>query len=375
MTIDQLRDRRRELLDRKKQEQERQAAGHGDNMALFMVQEELMDVNAQLRTLMPRHRIGHRRSDGDYAPNRQQYIDWDRDNMALDDEIEDGRKAMLQAVTQSLDILSPRQREILDLRQAGLSIKAIAAKLGLNTSTVSRTLRRAKARVLAETERAMQQRRLQAERPACLDMADPATALVILAALTAKQAVYLYLYYAEWLSLREIAALTGTDHSTILRTIQRALRNIGVVLGYQVSVLENRDALDDLAYRLYCEIRDIDSIVPEGHRPPREPPREPSPPPERERREEMAEPRPPLTIRTSSGRSEQVQAIGRHRPTGSARRGKLLTALLDRARTQARDGHPVYCWLVAVFTSITRRDRGGATKWLKRIFSREDCGS
>lgn len=58
MTIDELRTRRRELLARKKHELELQASGKGDNMALFMVQEELLDINAHLRALMPGHRVG-----------------------------------------------------------------------------------------------------------------------------------------------------------------------------------------------------------------------------------------------------------------------------------------------------------------------------
>ena len=46
MTIDELRSRHRELLARKKEELALQAEGRGDNMALFMVQEELLEVNA-----------------------------------------------------------------------------------------------------------------------------------------------------------------------------------------------------------------------------------------------------------------------------------------------------------------------------------------
>lgn len=53
MTIDELKARKRELMARKKYELELQERGEGDNMALFMVNEELLDVNAQLRALAP----------------------------------------------------------------------------------------------------------------------------------------------------------------------------------------------------------------------------------------------------------------------------------------------------------------------------------
>ena len=265
MTIDELRSRHRELLARKKEELALQAEGRGDNMALFMVQEELLEVNAQLRALTPQRRVGTRRvSHSDYLPDRQQYIDWDRENQSLDDEIEDGRQAMLKAVTRSWEILTPKQRQIMELSQAGATQEQIAIRLGVNKSTVSRTLGRAKRSMREEAERSLQEQKLDARH---LDMADPATAKVILSAMTPKQAVYLYLYYSEWLSLREISELTKTDHSTIYRTICRALRNIGSVLGYQETVLENMDSLDDLAYQLYSEIQDQDDIVPAEMRP------------------------------------------------------------------------------------------------------------
>lgn len=46
MTIDELKARKQELMARKKYELELQERGEGDNMALFMVNEELLDVNA-----------------------------------------------------------------------------------------------------------------------------------------------------------------------------------------------------------------------------------------------------------------------------------------------------------------------------------------
>lgn len=370
MTIDELRTRRRERLARKKEELELQAAGRGDNFALFMVQEELMDVNAQLRTLMPGHRVGVRTTGSPWAPDRQQYIDWKREDQSLNDEIEDGRRAMLQAVSRSLEILTPRQREILELRQSGMKMDTIAAKLGVTCSTVSRTLGRAKRSVREEAERAMQASSLAAR----LDMADPATAKVILSALTAKQAAYLYLYYSEWLSLREISELTGTNHAAILRTIQRALRNIGSVLGYREAVLENIDALGDLAYQLYCEIQDLDNIVPLEQRPLRETPCPVSSAKPPESFAGRTDERPPITVRTSGGYTARVQDREVTHRYGRGRHGRLLSALLDRARSQAAGGHPILRWLVAVFQRLAGNDKR-EVRWWNRIFSRKGSRS
>ncbi len=77
MTIEELRARKRELMARRQNELALEASGQGDSLALFMVNEELMDINAQLRTLAPRHRIGARRvADGAYHADRRQYEAW-----------------------------------------------------------------------------------------------------------------------------------------------------------------------------------------------------------------------------------------------------------------------------------------------------------
>ena len=60
MTIDELRARKQELLAREKYEVELQEQGKGDNFALFMVNEELLDVNAQLRAIKVEPVIGNR---------------------------------------------------------------------------------------------------------------------------------------------------------------------------------------------------------------------------------------------------------------------------------------------------------------------------
>ena len=98
MTIDELRARKRELLARKRHELELQARGEGDNLALFMVREELGDVNDQLRALTAgRRQRGGQTAAADYTKDRQQYLDWRREDTALDGEIDEGR-ARLTAV-------------------------------------------------------------------------------------------------------------------------------------------------------------------------------------------------------------------------------------------------------------------------------------
>ena len=99
MTIEELRARKRELLARKRHELELQARGEGDNLALFMVREELGDVNDQLRALTAGRRQRGGQTAADYTKDRQQYLDWRREDTALDGEIDEGRARLTAAGT------------------------------------------------------------------------------------------------------------------------------------------------------------------------------------------------------------------------------------------------------------------------------------
>ena len=377
MTIEELRNRHRELLARKKEELALQAEGRGDNLALFMVQEELLDVRAQIRALTPQRRVGSKYGtgiDSRILSDKQQFANWSRENQSLNENIDQGHQEMLKAVSQSWDILTPRQREVMELAQSGITYEQIAIRLGVNKSTVNRTLGRAKRSMREEAERSLQEQHLDARH---LDMADPNTAKAVLSALTPKQAVYLYLYYSEWMSLREISKLTGTDPSSIYRTIQRALRNIGSVFGYQEAVLENMDALDDLAYQLYSEIQDQDDIVPAEIRP-QKPVckrtynagfslRSPCYSSTDVRLSDL----PPITIRTAPVQCELVQGgLGPH-SSGYRKRGRLLQALLERNRKQPSK-RTIIAWLTAVFCRVAGKHEKRGARWWARIFSRRD---
>ena len=316
VTIDELRTRKRELLARKKYELDLQAAGRGDNLALFMVNEELMDVNAQLRALSPNRRVGARRVSSAWAADQRQYEEWRQEETALDEEISEGRALMRRSAERGMEKLPPRQREMMKLLQSGLSQEEIAGTLGVNKSTVSRTLARAKRNVRRETERTCAAARLRAG-TVNVDLTDPLAAKTVLSALTPKQAVYFYLYFSEWLNLREIGVLVGKDHTVILRALRRALRNIGTALGGRETVLENPEALDELAYQIYCDMAAHPERLPEEVPGPitytaRHPPKS-----------RWSDP--PSSSPPASLRDLVVRVLGR--PHGKKPPGKLLTAL------------------------------------------------
>lgn len=268
MTMDELKARKRELMARKKYELELQERGEGDNFALFMVNEELLDVNAQLRAIVPAGkrvhfgRKGRASSSLDaYAQNsgdRQQFIKWARAD--VDDAAEEARAELRKMLHGGMKSVTGRQREILLLYADGLTETAIGAKLGVHKSTVCRTLKRAKKNVASVVET---QQKVEALRDGNrLDMTDPGVVKLLMGALTTHQATCFYLYYAEWLTIRQIGGLLNVDHSTISRTIKRAVARLNDVLGGVVDILDNIEGMDDVLFVIYCGLSEKDDELP-----------------------------------------------------------------------------------------------------------------
>ena len=65
--------------------------------------------------------------------------------------------------------------------------------------------------------------------PLVVDLADGRVLEAVLSLLTPRQQLYLYLYYGEWLSLREIGRLLRVDHASVLRSIRCGLERLGTL--------------------------------------------------------------------------------------------------------------------------------------------------
>ena len=262
MTVDELKARRKELMARMKEERELQEQGKGDNMAFFMVKEELLDVNAKLRALTPGKRIGSRpgQSHSEFSADRQQFLNWAQGEQ--DDESDvDARSVMRAAVAEGKDLMSERQWEMFKLWSDGLTMEKISDRLGVNRSTVSRTLCRVK-KTLQETVRCREAAGvpLSTSSVLTLDMSQPDILRVVLSCLTEVQAVYLYLYFGEFLSTGEISTLIVRDKSVVSRTLHRGLEAIGRSFGVAQVYLLNMQALGEVAYRFYTEGNVLDTL-------------------------------------------------------------------------------------------------------------------
>lgn len=362
MTIDELRSRKQELLARKKYEMELQEQGQGDNFALFMVNEELLDINAKIRALSPARGVGRRGrvTHSEFSSDKQQFIDWTREDADAAQELDEARLMMRNMLRTGIASITGRQRQILLLWSDGLNQTAISERLGVNKSTVCRTLKRAQYNAKRITEARMTVEQFRDENR--LDLSDPEVGKLIISTITPHQAVYFYLYYSERMSVREVGRLLQIDHSTIFRTIQRALARISDVLGESINVLENVEDLDDLVYLIYCNLCErYDGLPPAVQERIKKTPADEyinrDVVPRKSSGEKGSIRNPKLQIRTNRKEPRGTLQYEQH--------GRLFQVLLERYRGVRMIGrvernrwkHPIVRWLVSIFQVISRPKR------------------
>lgn len=350
MTINELKARKKELLARQKEELALQAEGRGDNLALFMVEEELLEVRAQLRALTPGKRIGSKgsRKASDYNLGRKQYWEWlEKDQDSSEEGVLDTHTIAQGVLAEARTLMTERQWEVFELWTHGLSCEKIGERLGVNASTVTRTLGRGKARM-----QELANMREIVKGDLSLDMSDPVALKAVLSCITETQLVYLYLYFGEFLSAREIEKLLSRDQSTISRTINRALDRIRQVFGVEDLTLRNMNVLGDVAYRFYLANSELED-----------------PPPYWGRtilREtfhcEASRPLPPKARqRIHDYRIPDLRSDGAKPPEHL---GPLVSALLGRVRRYQkytkRETSPLQYWLQQIFHGLATRLKGNA---------------
>ena len=361
MTIDELRERKKELMARKKYELELQEQGKGDNFALFMVNEELLDINAQLRALAPAGkapRVGRRTVNADYgsrfnAGDRQQFIDWARQD--TEDAADDARAEMRRLLRSGIGSVSEKQRKYLLMWNDGLSMTEIAKTVGVDKSTVSRVIKKAKKKIARVFETQEELDRLRDGNQ--LDMSDPEVARLLLSALTPHQAVCFYLYFAEWLSIRQIGDLLGISHSSVCRTTHRAVVRINDVLGWSVDILDNVEGLDDLVFAVYRGLCDQgEDLPPAVNSRIQRKPCEKYVNRSNKTRGSADEFSPRLPRFQVRGRSKKRV----HGRLTEEQHGKLFRALKERYLSVRRErgdsewSHPITRWLVRIFRTMAK---------------------
>lgn len=261
MTVDELKARRKELSAKKKALE----LDGSDAIALCMVEEELMDVNAHLRALTPGQRIGSKggRAQVGRATDHQQFTDWaQEDQNSLDEDAADVRTIAMKSLANGKNLMTARQWEVLQLWASGMPVKVIAEKLGVHKATASRILGRARRALndVVDQQAAAARGGIRQDAVMSIDMSQEAVLRVVLPTLTETQIVYLYLYYGEFLSCAEIARLLEYDKSTVSRTLHRAVERITRAFHTTRVQLTGLHALGELAYQFYVANHDLDKL-------------------------------------------------------------------------------------------------------------------
>lgn len=321
-TINDLRTRKRELLERRQRLEQ-----DGDKLALALVREELLDVNAQLRALTG-HRVKRRKDTGlQSEADRKQLRDWEQAEAG--EEADGHHTALLDAAKGSLEELTGRQREVLELYSSGMNVIQIAEKLGVNKSTVSRNLSRAKKHASETIQLAVEGERLLAGADS-VDLSREDALRAVVLSLTPKQLVYFYLYYSEGLTLREVEELTGTDHTSVCRTIKRALLRLDQLFP-DGAILDHPEAVDEAAYLAWTELDTHPELIQE---PVLALVRKPRPEGCRWKYDNKAGAAAPgVTVRRTEGKTH----------------GKLLVTLLERK------GSGLFWWLEHIFDTLKQK--------------------
>ena len=234
-------------------------------LELAEIGEDLVDCARQLRELLPRHRISRGTTwagTESWRWDQLQYQTWAELEDREEPETLTDRDRMRLAVRAARQGLSPAQQAYLAGTDGGRRQAQVAREAGKDRSTVCRTLQRGQRRIESDARAIYQLLGRQEGGPMVVDLSRPDVLKAVLDRLTIRQQTYLYLYYGEWLSLREIGSLLGVDHASVLRSIRCGLKRVeSLALGEQVEVR----GLDSLEERLMAHFNDL---------PPEEGPRE-----------------------------------------------------------------------------------------------------
>ena len=266
----EVRERARALREERAALQDKLAAARGREARavqreLAAVEEDLVDCARRLRELLPKHSISRGTTwagiDG-WQWDKMQYKTWAELEGAEDPEGPTERDKMRLAVRAARTRISPTQANYLTQADQGKRPAQVARETGKHRSTVCRALQRGKKQIEEDAKALYQLLGCQEGKTLVVDLEDPAVLKLVLDRLTLRQQTYLYLYYGEWLSLREIGSLLGVDHASVLRSIRCGLKRMErLALGEQVEVR----GLDSLEERLMAHF---------NHLPPEDEPRE-----------------------------------------------------------------------------------------------------
>ena len=224
------------------------------------MKEELVDCTRRLKELMPSHKVRCRTTwagmDG-WKWDDLQYQTWAELESSEEPDGPTELDHMRLAVRLARErAVTDRQGEYMAQVEGGKKAAQVAREAGRHRGTVSRTVGRGRARIAREAKALYEVLRAQqGPGPLVVDLADSRVLEAVLSLLTPRQQLYLYLYYGEWLSLREIGRLLRVDHASVLRSIRCGLERLGALaVGTRAEVR----GLEELEERLMAHFNQLE---------------------------------------------------------------------------------------------------------------------
>lgn len=214
------------------------------------LEEEILISNRRLRELMPRHKVSSQRELKAQADSYRNWLDKELVEQAEDGE--DDHSIMQTVSSRATCLLTDRQREYLQKRANVRFAVRVAEELGIEKSSVSRGLRRANATLKNAAIPAFVLRKAVL-RDGKIDLTDEEQLRAFLSLLTPLQRVYMSLYYGEWLSIREVAALLDVDQSSVSRSIRRGLGRLSICFDESVQV-DGMEHLEEMLVTYYSAV-------------------------------------------------------------------------------------------------------------------------
>lgn len=198
-----------------------------------------------------------------YFAARQQFLKLPAAGQPLDGESVQIYTQLKKEITHALEDLADPQWEALSLSLQGWSCSEIGEALGITRRTAWDRLARARKNVLEETERAMTRHRLLAKGPV-LDMRDTDVLESLLLIMTPTQIACFYIHFSEGFPENKAGKLFGHGQAPVHQAITTGLQNIDILLGGKDVILIHPEALDELGYKVYCELYAHPELIQKG---------------------------------------------------------------------------------------------------------------
>lgn len=252
--IDRLRQRKAQL-----EQQIADSPGRALKIELASVQNELSHCALELKEHVRNHHVSYRRASWEALEGISEWNGFEDKTWEEVERLTETKSVRDLTDPQMMRIaleeakrsapMTEKQREYFTVSVIGGKKQAqVAREMGLNKSTISRTVSRGRRKLEQYTKAAYEILKHQEDGDVTvIDLGLPEVMEAVLGILTPNQQILLYLYYGEWMSLREIQIMFRLHtHTSVMRSIRLALERISSISLCDSVELRGWDRLEEM---------------------------------------------------------------------------------------------------------------------------------